>query len=490
MTSVPPIRIRRLNQIDYSTDGKYVLYWMISARRSTWNFGLQHAVDLAEKLQRPLLVLEALRVGYQWASDRLHRFVLQGMADNRRALAATPARYLAYVEPEGGAGSGLLESLAKHACCVVTDEFPCFFLPHMVERVSERLNVSLEAVDSNGLLPLAATEGEFTTAYSFRRFLQRSLPPFLLEMPRSDPFVSVNLPPFRRLPEGITRRWPDASNALLTADSSALGQLPIDHSVTGAVMDGGAEAAEDALQTFLDQRLHRYHTDRNQPEGDAASGLSPWLHFGHISAHEVFTRLAEQECWSPDSLSEKASGARQGWWGMNEPAEAFLDELITWRELGYVFCYHQSDYDQFESLPEWAQRTLADHASDERPYVYSLEDFESAGTHGRLWNAAQTQLVSEGRMHNYLRMLWGKKILHWSESPQEALRIMVELNNRYAVDGRNPNSYSGIFWVLGRFDRAWGPERPIFGKVRYMTSENTARKLKVDGYVRKYSPAG
>jgi deoxyribodipyrimidine photo-lyase len=139
-------------------------------------------------------------------------------------------------------------------------------------------------------------------------------------------------------------------------------------------------------------------------------------------------------------------------------------------------------------LPDWSKRTLADHAKDRRQHVYSLEELEASETHDELWNAAQRQLAREGRMHNYLRMLWGKKILEWSPSPQEALEIMIELNNRYALDGRNPNSYSGIFWCLGRYDRAWGPERPIFGKVRYMSSENTARKVRVNGYLTKFGP--
>ncbi len=172
---------------------------------------------------------------------------------------------------------------------------------------------------------------------------------------------------------------------------------------------------------------------------------------------------------------------------MSESAEAFLDQLITWRELGYNMCWQREDYDQYESLPEWAQITLAKHDRDHREYCYELEEFEAANTHNALWNAAQTQLVTEGRMHNYMRMLWGKKILHWSESPQEALKIMIHLNNKYALDGRNPNSYSGIFWCLGRYDRAWGPERPIFGKIRYMSSKNTARKFHVDGYLQRYS---
>jgi deoxyribodipyrimidine photo-lyase len=173
---------------------------------------------------------------------------------------------------------------------------------------------------------------------------------------------------------------------------------------------------------------------------------------------------------------------------MCESAEAFLDQLVTWRELGFNCCAFRDDYDHFESLPAWALATLARHAGDPRPHLYALEEFAACGTHDPLWNAAQMQLVREGRLHNYLRMLWGKKILEWSGTPQEAASVMIELNNRYALDGRDPNSYSGIFWCLGRYDRPWGPERPIFGTVRYMSSANTARKVRVKDFIRWYAP--
>jgi deoxyribodipyrimidine photo-lyase len=171
---------------------------------------------------------------------------------------------------------------------------------------------------------------------------------------------------------------------------------------------------------------------------------------------------------------------------MSPPAESFLDELITWRELGYNFCHQRRDYEKYSSLPDWARATLEVHASDKREHMYSLAEFENAATHDELWNAAQRELVREGRIHNYLRMLWGKKILEWTASPEQALEVMIELNNKYALDGRNPNSYSGIFWILGRYDRPWGPERKIFGKIRYMSSANTARKVHVDDYLAKY----
>jgi deoxyribodipyrimidine photo-lyase len=216
------------------------------------------------------------------------------------------------------------------------------------------------------------------------------------------------------------------------------------------------------------------------------SGLSPWLHFGHVSVHRLFRDVAAAEGWAPHRLGSGTSGAKEGWWGMSPAAEAFLDELVTWRELGFNMCSHAADYDRFEALPDWARRTMAEHADDPRPHRYDLATLEAARTHDPLWNAAQRELVAEGRMHNYMRMLWGKKVYEWSRSGAEALETLIHLNNKYAVDGRDPNSYAGICWVLGRYDRAWGPERPIFGKLRYMSSENTRRKLHLDRYLARH----
>jgi deoxyribodipyrimidine photo-lyase len=170
---------------------------------------------------------------------------------------------------------------------------------------------------------------------------------------------------------------------------------------------------------------------------------------------------------------------------MSASAESFIDELVTWRELGHIYCARHADYDSYDTLPEWARDTMEAHASDAREHVYTLEEFDAAATHDEIWNAAQRQLVGEGIIHNYLRMLWGKKILEWSAHPREAFETMIELNNRYALDGRDPNSYSGIAWVMGRFDRGW-PERAIFGKVRSMTSDSTRRKVRLDTYLARW----
>ena len=417
---VPELRIEACNEDPVRSDGDYVLYWMIAARRAGWNFGLQRAVDRALEFRKPLVVLEPLNCDYRWASDRLHRFILDGMEDNARSFQKTRAFYYPYVEPAPGAGKGLLAALARRACVVVTDDFPCFMLPKLVASAAKRVVVRLEQVDSNGLLPLRATEKVFPTAFSFRRFLAKHLGPHLEQPPEPDPLKRLRVPRIASLPDDLLKRWPAAEFPV------DLARLPIDHAVAPPATRGGSTEARRTLDRFL-RRLPDYAEHRNEPERDATSGLSPYLHFGHLSVHEVHARL-----------------------GKRREAKEFLDQLVTWRELGFNLSSKRADYDRYESLPAWARKTLEVHAGDVRPVVYTPARLEAGETHDPLWNAAQMQLVREGRLHNYLRMLWGKKILQWTRSPREALEIMIELNNKYALDGRDPNSYSGIFWVLGR----------------------------------------
>jgi deoxyribodipyrimidine photo-lyase len=494
---IPDSRLRPVNDRPVREDRPFVLYWMVSARRIGWNWALQHAASEALRLDRPLVVFEPLRAGYRWASDRFHRFVIEGMRDQGAGLEEKGVTYYPYIEPEPGAGRGLLEALAERSALVVTDDFPAFFVPRMVASAGSRLDVRMVAVDSNGLLPMAVADRTFNTAYSFRRFLHTALPDHLPELPEPDPLeiLSTDGGADGLAGDGardrlapvlgpLLARWPAADFDDLMG--GGLARLPIDHSVEPLPGRGGRRAGLEALERFLDSRLDRYAEDRNHPDRDGASGLSPWLHWGHVSAQEVFHAVAGREGWTPLRLSEKADGRRRGWWGLDASSEAFLDELVTWREIGFNMCHRRpDDYDSYESLPDWARTTLADHAEDPRP-GYGLERLDAADTPDEIWNAAQRQLRRDGVVHNYLRMLWGKKILEWSPTPQEALDVMIELNNRYALDGRDPNSYSGIFWVLGRYDRGW-PERPVFGKVRSMTSGSTRRKLDLDDYLKRYA---
>ncbi len=468
-------------------DGDYALYWMTSFRRARWNHSLDRAVSWAQYLGRPLLVLEALRSDYPWASDRLHRFVVQGMADNEAAFRRTRVEYYPYVEDSRGAGKGLLATLARHACVVVTDDSPAFFIPHMVAKAARRVSVLLEKVDSNGMVPLGLHDRVFTSAHHFRRFLHGQLSDLLFDFPSPNPLRGRRLPALGSLPDEVEHRWPRADLRALLDRSDGIRTIPLDHSVTPVSVRGGSATARRILHEFVSDRLSTYGELRNHPEAKATSGLSPYLHFGHISAFEIVHEILDHRGWSPERIEPAATGQRRGWWGLDENAESFLDELLTWRELGFNTCVQTPDHESYRSVPDWARRTLEAHRHDPRTHLYTHEQFDQADTHDPLWNAAQRQLTRDGTIHGYLRMLWGKKILEWSPDPETAHATMVELNNRYALDGRDPNSYSGISWVLGKYDRPWAPERPIFGSVRYMSSANTARKFKLGEYLERHS---
>lgn len=481
-------RVRLLNQARPREEADYVLYWMIAARRTSFNFALDRAIAWARRLSRPLVILEALRLGYPWASDRLHRFVIDGMAAKLPLFNNIPLFYYPYVEPHNGAGKGLLAALSANACVVVSDDFPCFFLPRMLAAAASVLPVSLEAVDGNGILPMRSADHAFTAAFHYRRHMQRTLPLFADKMPDANPLPALDLPTPKGRLDAIMKRWPPASDELLSGDRKALAKLPIDHSVPVSPIVGGETAARAALTKFVKHGLNNYANAHNEPELEGTSHLSPYLHFGHIGSHEIFHAVMQQEKWSIFKVGPKANGAREGWWGVNPGAEAFLDQLITWRELAFNQCaFRPEDYDRYESLPAWAQETLAKHEQDPRPQRYSRAQLEAGQTHDPLWNAAMGQLRSEGWFHNYMRMLWGKKIVEWSRTPREALSHMIAIMDRWSLDGRDPNAYAGYFWTLGRYDRPW-PERPIYGTVRSMSSDNTAKKYSVKNYIERYAP--
>ena len=486
-------RVVALNRNPVRSDGQYVVYWQIMARRTTYNFALERAIAHARRLSKPLVVLEPLRIGYQLASDRLHQFCIDGMSDNAAAYGKARVAYHPYVERAEGEGRGLLEALGANAAVVVTDDYPEFFLPRMMSaagRALDRIGVRLEAIDGNGLLPVRAVDTAYAYAHQFRRVLQKRLPEMLDTFPQDDPLREARdlpalSPNVQLILDAVEAKWPRAAIGG-ERTVSEISKLAIDHGVPVVVRRGGSRAASKTLQRFIEMRLPRYIDDRNNLDNPAASELSPYLHWGFISAHQIFAEVAESESWTPMRLAPRPNGKREGWWGMTKPAESFLDELITWRELSFNGSAHLPDHDKYESLPQWALDTLDVHSADRRPAIYSLEQLERGETSDLLWNAAQGQLRTEGFIHNYMRMLWGKRIIEWTRHPREALDVMVELNNKWAIDGRDPNSYSGIFWVLGRYDRPW-PERAVFGKVRTMTSASTAKKLSVKGYVETYA---
>jgi deoxyribodipyrimidine photo-lyase len=311
------------------------------------------------------------------------------------------------------------------------------------------------AIDANGVVPMREMKQEEYAARTIRPKIHRLLPAYLWPIEEINPKIkSATLE--LNFAEETSLENPNIA-ALLRGTS-------IDHSVAPSwLYRGGRNEALQRLNTFVSKRLKNYNQGRNITGEHWTSELSPYLHFGYISAMEV--ALAALHADAPADC-----------------IDAFLEELIVRRELSYNFCHFNPKHATIEALPAWARQTIFAHVKDERPHVYSPEQFEAAATHDEIWNLAQRELLATGKIHNYVRMLWGKKIIEWSATPQEALATMIRLHHRYALDGRNPNTYTGILWCFGKHDRAWGPQRPVFGLVRYMTSASTRRKINLPAY--------
>ena len=479
---VPASRVRLENDRPINPGGRYVLYWMIAARRTRYNSALQRACELARDHGKPVLVLEPLNAGYPFACDRFHAFVLDGMRTNRDDCAARGVTYYPYVEPEASAGRGLLAGLAAHALTVVTDWYPSFIAPAIVAAAAAQCPTRLESVDTNGIVPVQDQERAYPTARGYRGFLQKSLRRYLGEFPLEEPLTLASPSP-ASIPADVVKRWPQANLQLSNVQITA--GLPIDHSVAIVEPEGGSRRARHTLDDFLKTRLSRYAAEGNDADADVTSRLSPYLHFGHISAHEVFAKTMTHERWTSRKLQRTRAGARDGWWGTSPGAAHFLEQLVVWRELAFNGAAWTPGFESYETLPAWARTTLEAHLDDPRPRLYSVAQLESAATDDEIWNATQNQLRREGWFHGYMRMVWGKKILEWSRHPQDALDRMEYLMNKYSLDGRDPVSYLNFGWVLGRYDRPWF-ERPIFGTVRYLTTESARRKFKLKSYLARY----
>lgn len=473
------------NDKEPNADGEYVLYWMQVNRRFEYNYALEYAVAWANKLEKPLLIYEGLSVEYPWACDRFHAYIMQGMKENLDIAKAASLNFFSYVEPEEQAGKGLVYKLASKACAVISDEYPVFITRKHNEVVGSKLDVPYITIDSNGIIPLGLTNKDPYSAYIFRQTMQKHFLEAYTNPPQKEPLKELKNKSKIELGTEFYQQFMKADQALENVPESIL-KLDIDHSVDIIDAKGTREAALDRMNAFIENDLLDYGEKRNHPDEDKASKLSGWLHFGKISEYEIVKAALEKQPkgWEVNHVKSNR-GQRYDFFGGNRSIESFLDEVITWREVGFHYAHHREDYDQFESLPNWVKETLEEHKYDERAYLYSLEELEQSKTHDELWNAAQTQLREEGIIHNYLRMLWGKKVIEWTPDFETALNYLIELNNKYAIDGRDPNSYSGIFWCFGRFDRAW-QERNIFGKLRYMSSDNTLKKVKMKGYLNKY----
>jgi len=478
-------RVFKRNKIEPNPEGEYVLYWMQINRRFHYNFALEYAVGWANKLGKPLLILEAFSCDYPWATDRSHTFMMQGMKEHLDYAKDRDLNYVSFVEEEPGQYEKILKNLASNASVLVTDEYPVFIMRKRNEQYPKEMDIPYITVDSNGLIPLGLTDKDPYSAYFFRKIMQKNFIEAYTNPPKQNPLDELENQQRVDLPGSLFENLPDAKKALNDIPAF-ISKLDIDHSVKPIGWQGGRSAALGMMGQFINNGLLVYDEKRNDPDEDKTSNLSPWLHFGKISEYEIVKAVLEHQPkgWDLDKITFN-KGSTGGFFNGDPNIDSFLDEVITWREVGFHFAHHRADYDQIDSLPDWVQKTMDEHRDDPREWIYSYDELKNSQTHDEIWNAAQTQLREEGIIHNYLRMLWGKKVIEWTPDYKTAAEYLIDLNNTYAIDGRDPNSYSGIFWCLGRFDRAW-QERPIFGKLRYMTSNSTRKKVKLKQYLEKY----
>ena len=446
-------RVNTLNKSNENTKGRYVLYWMQMFKRASHNYALNLAIQMANERRLPLVVYEGLQFYYPWASDRFHTFILEGVAEKQAEFSERGIRYLFYLQRNKRDAKHTVARLAREAVLLVTDDYPCFIIPEHNTRVAE-LNLPVYAVDANGMVPLSALPKEEFAAYTIRPKIQRLLP----ELPRSitTPHLDVQKPSLEI----------DCPESHVSPNNIAelVSQCDIDHTVKPSnIYHGGTKAGRKRLTHFVRNILPHYEETRAEPSIDGTSRLSPYLHFGFLSIQEVVGTVERAD----------APGAAK---------EAFLEQAIVRRELSFNLTRHNPHYDSLKSLPEWALKTMRAHADDPRPELIDDEKIEAAETYDELWNAAQQELLSTGLIHNYVRMLWGKRVIEWQRSYEMAFELLVHLNNKYALDGRDPNSYAGILWCFGKHDRPWF-EREIFGTIRYMTSRSMAKKFKAKDYI-------
>jgi deoxyribodipyrimidine photo-lyase len=444
------LRVNRLGGDDRST-GSFVLYWAQSARRMKRNLALDYAIVRANRLRLPVVIYESLRPDYPSANVRIHTFVLQGVEANRRDAEERGLRYLFPLPATRDEARGLLRRVSADARLIVTDEFPTFIARAQTERFASRARVPVFTVDNNGILPMRSMPAEQYSARFFRERAHRLFSEFWMHSVDEKPAVG----PFAGPIDADDWRGEPADGAARCA---------IEQDIPPVGTEGGRDQALALLDLFVRERLDRYADDATRSCA-GSSGLSPYLHFGSIGIEEVADRVLESD----------ASGAS---------VDAFLEQAIIRRELSFNLCFFRPDHDRLSVLPDWAARTLHEHRDDRRKPVYSFEQLEQAATGDEVWNLAQRALLRTGTIHNYLRMVWGKKIIEWSETPEAAHRTMLQLHERWAIDGRDPNTHAGVLWCFGKHDRPWGPERPIFGTVRYMSSEAAARKVDLAGYAR------
>ncbi|MDQ8153617.1 MAG: deoxyribodipyrimidine photo-lyase [Gemmatimonadota bacterium] len=454
------LRARHVNSAPERTDGAYVLYWMQSTHRFEDNWALRYATRAADRLGLPLLIHQGLDPTYEHANDRIHSFILHNARELATRAESLGLHYQFVLRRRRDDDRRTVDRLAARAALVVTDDFPTAGIAERTARFAARIEGRLVAVESHAIVPAALFVKEEWAARTLRPKVMGHLDHALTSVDDAPPRVA--------LPDALWHSLDVDRLDLTRCDLSAeIARCEIDHSVPPAPLPSGRRAALARLDAFCRGVLRDYDTRRSEPaDAEGSSRLSPYLHFGQLSAAAV-ARAAI------DAVGRAA-------------AERFLDELVTWRELSLNFCLRNARFRTLDALPDWVHRTMRTHAADPREATYSLEQLERAETHHPLWNAAQRELVATGVIHNVMRMYWGKSVLTWSASYADAMRHLIALNDKWALDGRDPSSYGGIQWCFGKFDRPWG-ERPVWGTIRSMSLERAYKKFDAAAYERRWN---
>jgi deoxyribodipyrimidine photo-lyase len=448
----PRVTVRRAGEPD--ADARCVVYWMQRAQRGLDNPALDVAIEAANALGKPVVVFFGLHPRYPNANWRHYQFLAEGLQETRERCEARHAAFVLRPYP----AHDLLQFCAEvKPALVIGDENPLREPEAWRRSAADKLRVPFWTVDADVIVPTKFFEKEEYAARTLRPKLNQRLSEFL--RPLANPWAHV---------AWLADEKPQSYCApgSLLDPAALLAELPLNRSVAPVnSFVGGTSAGLRRLKKFIAERLERYDTDRNQPHVPGTSALSAYLHFGQLGPHTI--ALAVRKANAPAAAKE-----------------AYLEELIVRRELAINYVARNPRYDTLAGCHEWARKTLDEHRRDERAFIYTPRQFEHAETHDALWNAAQTEMAKTGRMHGYLRMYWAKKILEWTASPEEAFEIAVQLNDRYELDGRDPNGYTGIAWAIGaKHDRPWAPARPVFGMVRYMAASGCARKFDVNAYI-------
>ncbi len=444
---IEPGRKQQLNNFSARGKGKYILYWMQAAQRADYNHALEYAVEKANEYNLPVICVFGLTDKFPDANLRHYYFMLEGLRQVKTNLEERGIKFvICRTEPDLAA-----IKFAKDAALAVTDDGYLRIQRKWRNLAAAKIDCPLYEVTTNLIVPVkeASIKEEFS-AGTLR--------------PRINSKLGIYLRKLNQLTPKIKSNHFDSESFDISDIKKALSKLKIDKTVKPVnTFTGGIGYARKLLRDFIENKLDNFADKRNDPNSGCISNISPYLHFGQISPLHIAL-----EVMKTDSKG-KAS---------------FLEELIVRRELSHNFVWFNSNYDSFESLPPWAKRTLNFHKKDKRENIYSLEELEAAKTYDKYWNAAQMEMVLTGKMHGYMRMYWGKKIIEWSKIPQQAFKSTLYLNNKYELDGRDPNGFTGAAWCFGKHDRAW-QERPIFGKIRYMNSAGLKRKFDADAYAAK-----